>query len=88
MAIMPSIATVRHRSVRTKGALSQRTVKLMVVTLVPAASKTWRRPIRPRCPKSGIAPGRADIINALGGLGTVTGGGNDEIVLGSGASGS
>ena len=43
MAIMPSIATVRHRSVRTKGALSQRTVKLMVVTLVPAASKTWRR---------------------------------------------
>ena len=36
-------ATVRHRTVRTKGALSQRTVKLMVFTLVRAASKTWRR---------------------------------------------
>ncbi len=28
---------------RTKGALSQRTVKLMVFTLVQAASKKWRR---------------------------------------------
>ena len=36
-------ATVRHRTVRTKGALSQKTVKLMVFTLVRAASKTWRR---------------------------------------------
>ncbi len=36
-------ATVRHRTVRTKGALSQRTVKLMVFTLVRAASKKWRR---------------------------------------------
>lgn len=36
-------ATVRHRTVRTKGALSQKTVKLMVFTLVQAASKTWRR---------------------------------------------
>ncbi len=36
-------ATVRHRTVRTKGALSQRTVKLMVFTLVRAASKRWRR---------------------------------------------
>ena len=36
-------ATVRHRTVRTKGALSQKSVKLMVFTLVRAASKTWRR---------------------------------------------
>ncbi|MFQ5567899.1 MAG: IS256 family transposase [Paracoccaceae bacterium] len=36
-------ATVRHRTVRTKGALSQRTVKLMVFTLVQAASRKWRR---------------------------------------------
>jgi len=36
-------ATVRHRTVRTKGSLSQKTVKLMVFKLVKAASKTWRR---------------------------------------------
>ncbi len=36
-------ATARHRTVRTKGALSQKTAKLMVFTLVRAASKTWRK---------------------------------------------
>jgi transposase-like protein len=36
-------ATVRHRTVRTKGTLSQKTVKIMVFTLIRAASKTWRR---------------------------------------------
>jgi putative transposase len=36
-------ATVRHRTVRTKGALSPTTAKLMVFKLVMAASKTWRR---------------------------------------------
>ena len=36
-------ATVRHRTVRMKGALSQDTARLMVVKLVMAASKTWRR---------------------------------------------
>ena len=36
-------ATVRHRTVRTKGALSQTTARLMVFKLVMAASKTWRR---------------------------------------------
>src|SRR6186997_2676192 len=36
-------ATVRHRTVRTKGSLSQRTAKLMVFKLVTAAAKTWRR---------------------------------------------
>jgi len=36
-------ATVRHRTARTKGALSHKTVKLMVFTLVRAASKNWRR---------------------------------------------
>lgn len=36
-------ATVRHRTVRTKGALSPRTAKLMVFKLVDAASKSWRR---------------------------------------------
>jgi len=36
-------ATVRHRTVRTKGALSHRTACLMVFKLTMAASKTWRR---------------------------------------------
>ncbi len=36
-------ATVRHRTVRTKGALSQKTAKLMVFTLIQAAAKSWRR---------------------------------------------
>jgi putative transposase len=36
-------ATVRHRTVRSKGALSQDTARLMVVKLVMAATKTWRR---------------------------------------------
>jgi hypothetical protein len=36
-------ATVRHRTVRMKGALSQDTARLMVFKLVIAASKTWRK---------------------------------------------
>jgi len=36
-------ATVRHRTVRTKGSLSQKTAKLMVFKLVLAAAKTWRQ---------------------------------------------
>ena len=36
-------ATVRHRTVRTKGALSPTTAKLMVFKRVMAAAKTWRR---------------------------------------------
>ena len=36
-------ATVRHRTFRTKGGLSQDTAKLMVFKLVSAAAKTWRR---------------------------------------------
>src|SRR5215207_4987178 len=36
-------ATVRHRTVRTKGALSPKTAKLMVFKLVASAAKTWRR---------------------------------------------
>ena len=36
-------ATVRHRTMRTKGALSQKTAKLMVFKLVQAAAKTWHR---------------------------------------------
>jgi putative transposase len=36
-------ATVRHRTVRTKGSLSQRTARLMVFKLVSAAAKSWRR---------------------------------------------
>ena len=34
---------MRHWTVRTKGALSQTTARLMVFKLVMAASKTWRR---------------------------------------------
>ncbi|CCG08339.1 Transposase [Pararhodospirillum photometricum DSM 122] len=36
-------AAVRHRTVRTKGALSPKTAKLMVFKLIMAAAKTWRR---------------------------------------------
>ena len=36
-------ATVRHRTIRTRGAMSQKTAKLMVFSLIRAASKTWRR---------------------------------------------
>ena len=36
-------ATVRHRTVRTKGALSQDTARLMVFKLVMTAARTWRR---------------------------------------------
>ena len=36
-------ATVRHRTERTKGALSQDTAKIMVFKLIMSASKTWRR---------------------------------------------
>ena len=34
---------MRHRTVRTKGALSQDTARLLVFKLVMAAAKTWRR---------------------------------------------
>jgi len=36
-------ATVRHRTVQTKGALSQDTARFMVLMLVMAAAKTWHR---------------------------------------------
>ena len=36
-------STVRLRTVRTKGALSQDTARLMVFKLVMAAAETWRR---------------------------------------------
>jgi putative transposase len=36
-------ATVRHRTVRSKGALSHETARLMVFKLVMSAAKTWRR---------------------------------------------
>lgn len=36
-------ATVRHRTVRTKGCLSHRTALVMVFKLVMAATRTWRR---------------------------------------------
>jgi transposase-like protein len=36
-------ATVRHRTIRTKGALSQETARLMVFKLITAAARTWRR---------------------------------------------
>jgi len=36
-------STVRHRTVRMKGALSQDTARLMVFKLIMSASKTWRR---------------------------------------------
>jgi len=36
-------ATVRHRTVRTKGSLSHKTARRMVFKLVMAAAKSWRR---------------------------------------------
>ena len=36
-------AVTLHRTVRTKGALSAKTAKLMVFKLINAAAKTWRR---------------------------------------------
>ncbi|MBZ0161415.1 MAG: IS256 family transposase [Notoacmeibacter sp.] len=36
-------ATVRHRTVRTKGSLSSKTARLIVFKLVMAAARTWRR---------------------------------------------
>ncbi len=36
-------ATVRHRTIRTKGALSQDTARIMVFKLVREAEKTWLR---------------------------------------------
>ena len=36
-------ATIRHRTVRTKGSLSSTTARLMVFKPLGAASKTWRR---------------------------------------------
>ncbi len=41
--IESAFATVRHRTMRMKGALSQDTARLMVFKLVMAASKSWRR---------------------------------------------
>jgi hypothetical protein len=37
-------AAARHRTVKTKGALSQTPAKLMVFNLIMTAAKTWRRP--------------------------------------------
>jgi transposase-like protein len=62
-------ATVRHRTVRTKGALSQKTAKLMVFTLILVAAKKWLRlKGRNQLPKviegitvkDGAEPSRAD----------------------------
>jgi putative transposase len=41
--IESTFATVRHRTVRSKGCLSNRTALAMVFKLVEAAQKTWRR---------------------------------------------
>src|SRR5215213_3328611 len=50
-------ATVRHRTVRTKGALSQDTARLMVFKLVMAATETWRRTGRRTGAGSSRSPG-------------------------------
>jgi transposase-like protein len=38
-----SFATVRHRTVRAKGCLSNKTALAMIVKLAEAAEKSWRR---------------------------------------------
>src|SRR5439155_22383732 len=41
--IESTFATVRHRTVRTKGCLSNKTALAMVFKLVDGAQKSWRR---------------------------------------------
>ncbi len=41
--IESTFATVRHRTIRSNGCLSNRTALAMVVKIVEAAQKTWRR---------------------------------------------
>ena len=38
-----TFATVRHRTIRSKGCLSNRTALAMVFKLVEAAQRSWRR---------------------------------------------
>jgi putative transposase len=59
-------ATVRHRTVRTKGSLSPTTAKLMVFKLVIAASHS------PRHPKSRIAPASISVRVSDAGVGGAT----------------
>ena len=42
--IESTFATVRHRTIRSKGCLSNRTALAMVFKLVEAAQRSWRRP--------------------------------------------
>jgi putative transposase len=41
--IESTFATVRHRTIRSKGCLSNRTALAMVFKLVEAAQQSWRR---------------------------------------------
>ena len=41
--IESTFATVRHRTIRSKGCLSNKTVLAMIFNLAQAAEKTWRR---------------------------------------------
>jgi putative transposase len=41
--IESSFATVRHRTVRSKGCLSNRTALAMIFKLAEASEKSWRR---------------------------------------------
>ena len=41
--IESTFATVRHRTIRSKGCLSNRTALAMVFKLVEGAQKSWRR---------------------------------------------
>ena len=42
-SLASTFATVRHRTIRSKGCLSNRTALAMVFKLVEAAQKSWRR---------------------------------------------
>jgi transposase-like protein len=41
--IESAFATVRHRTVRSKGCLSNKTARAMIFKLAEAAEKSWRR---------------------------------------------
>ena len=43
MSIESTFATVRHRTVRSKGCLSNKTTLAVVFKLAEAAAKSWRR---------------------------------------------
>ena len=60
--IESTFATVRHRTIRSKGCLSNRTALAMVFKLLEAAQKSWRRLV-PNPVVTGLSPVTPDDIS-------------------------